>query len=75
MPPNRFRTGFVPEASDGAKLSLKRASNKRWQLFYETSPGAIDIAKLARSEFKAPAMPLLLAEGKPRSDELVTLPA
>jgi hypothetical protein len=74
LPPNQFRSGFVPEASDGAKLSLKRLRDGTWQLFYETSSGAIDIAKNINSDFEAPTKPILLAEGKPGSDELVTYP-
>jgi hypothetical protein len=74
LPPNQFRSGFVPEASDGAKLTFKRHPNSRWELFYETSPGAIDIAKNTNSEFEVPTKPILLAEGKPNSDELVTYP-
>ena len=74
MPPNQFRSGFVPEASDGAKLTLKRHSNSRWELFYETSAGAIDIATRINSEFEVPTKPILLAEGDPNSDELVTYP-
>jgi hypothetical protein len=74
VPPNQFRKGFVPEASDGAKLSISRFPNSHWQLLYETSQEAIKIAKQLNKRFKIPKKPILLAEGKQDVDELVTYP-
>lgn len=74
MPPNRFRTGYVASIEDGVKLGFSLRRSHRWRLTYSPAAEALRIAKQADADFTAPATPILLVEGDPRNDLLVTHP-
>lgn len=75
VPPNRYRTGYVATAEDGANIAF--ASNikrQRWTLHYRPSPTANDIATRVDDTFKPLSAPLLLVEGDVKADLLVIHP-
>ena len=74
MPSNRFRTGYVAGAEDGAKLIFAKARYGRWTVHYTPGPEAIRIAKQIDGTFSPPLKPILLVEGDPKADVLVSHP-
>jgi hypothetical protein len=74
LPPNRFRTGYVASAEDGAELTFAKVRTRRWTVHYTPAPEAIRIAKQANEIFSPPSKPILLIEGDLRTDVLVLHP-
>jgi hypothetical protein len=74
LPPNRFRTGYVASAEDGAELTFAKVRTRRWTVHYTPAPEAIRIAKQANETFSPPSKPILLIEGDLRTDVLVLHP-
>ncbi len=74
LPPNRFRTGYVATAEDGAVLAFASKKPGHWTLHYRPAPEAIRIAKNINSDFSAPSRQILLVEGTEKTDVVVTYP-
>ena len=74
MPPNRFRTGYVASADDGAGLEFAKAENRHFTVRYTPAPNAVEIATGIDEEFNAPTTPILLLEGDAKSDIVVIHP-
>jgi hypothetical protein len=52
VPPNRYRTGYVATAEDGAAMAFASIKRQRWTLHYTPSPTANDIAARVDDTFK-----------------------
>jgi hypothetical protein len=74
VPSNRFRTGFVATAEDGAALNFARTGAQRWTVHYQPAREAVRIARSLDHQFSSPAAPILLVEGNGKTDLVVTHP-
>jgi hypothetical protein len=74
MPPNRFRTGYVATAAEGAQLHFAIAGKSAFTLHYSPGPEAIRIATQRDSDFVRPAKPILLLKAEPKNDVVVIYP-
>lgn len=70
---NRYRTGFVADAADGAELTLELAKSGRWKVFYTPSEEALSISRNA-ARGRVPRRPILLMEGGDNAAPLTTYP-
>jgi hypothetical protein len=71
---NRYRAGYVVTVEEGAELSFSISRTGRWTVHCAPSPTAIDIASQRDHEFSLPTGPILLVEGDPKNDLVVTYP-
>jgi hypothetical protein len=78
LPPNRFRTGYVATAEDGAVLSFAVSRAKVWKISYAPAPDAIRIASQIASQnhddFVARNKPIPLVEGNSKTDVVKIYP-
>jgi Domain of unknown function (DUF4263) len=60
----RFGPGFIATAEQGANLHFRsKSGKKRWEVSYQPSPEAINIAEKLNRSFETPKKPVLLLEG------------
>lgn len=74
MPTDRFRTGYVATAEDGALIQFSRKGKQRFTLHYMPAAQTIKIATIIDKMFSAPAAPLLIFEGDEKNDVAVIYP-
>ncbi len=78
LPPNRFRTGYVATAEEGAVLSFAVSRAKVWKISYAPAPDAVriaaQIAEQNHDDFAAPSKPILLVEGNAKTDVVKIYP-
>lgn len=74
MPANRFRTGYIATAEDGASLSFVKRRAGRWIVHYTAAPEAIRLATQIEPSFSPPSQPALLIQGDTASDLVVMHP-
>lgn len=74
MARKRFGAAFIATEEEGAKLTFQKLQHGGWELGYEPSPKAVELAERFNEEFVKPKAPILLAKGDTPNGIITTYP-